>query len=122
MVIPAVIFLACMGAGVVAASRWLPDLAEGPVGGLAFFVVCGLLSAALGLVGLHIYSIVNELNHFGGFAGLRNEKAELLASGLEDMLWEAGSLFGLAIAVYLLAPPAEVVNEPAPVSPTVPLS
>ena len=122
MVIPAVILLACVGAGVVAASRWLPDLAEGPVGGLAFFVVCGLLSAAFGLVGLHIYSIVNQLNHFGGFAGFRSEKAELLASGLEDMLWEAGSLFGLAIAVYLLGPPAEVVNEPAPVSPTAPLS
>jgi hypothetical protein len=116
VVVPAVIFLACVGAGVVISSRRLPDLAVGPVGGLAFFVVCGLLGTALGLVGLHIYSIVNQLNHFGGFAGLRNEKAELLADGLEDMLWEAGSLFGLAIAVYLLAPPAEVVDEPADVA------
>jgi len=122
VVIPAVIFLACVGAGVVAAARWLPDLAVGPVGGLAFFVVCGLMGAALGLVGLHIYSIVNQLNHFEGFAGLRNEKAELLASGLAAMLWEAGSLFGLAIAVYLLAPPAEVAEELAAVGPTAPLS
>jgi hypothetical protein len=120
MVIPAVIFLACLGAGVVISSRWLPDLAVGPVGGLAFFVVCGLSGAAFGLVGLHIYSIVSELSHFGGLGRL--EKGELLADGLEDMLWEVGSLLGLAIVVYLLAPPVEVVNEPATVSPNAPLS
>jgi len=120
MVIPAVIFLACVGTGVVATSRWLPDLAVGPVGGLAFFVVCGLLSAAFGLVGLHIYSIVNELNHFGGLG--RPAGGELLADGLEEMLWEVGLLFGLATAVYLLAPPAEVAEEPVPVGPTSPLS
>ena len=113
MLIPVAIFVACLVAGVAGGARWLPDLAAGPVGGVAFFVVCGLLGAALGLVGLHIYSIVNQLNHFGGFAGLRNEKAEILASGLESMLWEAGSLFGLAFAVYLLAPAAGVGEESA---------
>jgi hypothetical protein len=92
-----------MGVGVGASSRWLPDLAAGPVGGLAFLAVCGLLGAALGLVGLHIYSIVEELNNVGGsFSGIR--KAEVVAEGLESMLWEAGSLFGLAFVVYLLAP------------------
>jgi hypothetical protein len=120
MVIPAVIFFACVGAGVVAASRWLPDLAVGPVGGLAFFVVCGLLSAAFGLAGLHIYSIVSELNHLGSLG--RPADGELLADGLEEMLWEVGSLFGLATAVYLLAPPAEVAEELAPIRPTSPLS
>ncbi len=113
MFILAVVFVACLGAGVGISSRWLPDLAVGPVGGLAFFVVCGLLGAAFGLVGLHIYSIVNQLNHFGGLGVFRSEKAELLASGLESMLWEAGSLFGLAIAVYLLAPPAEIASQDA---------
>ena len=113
MLIPVVIFVACLVAGVAISSHWLPDLAVGPVGGLAFFVVCGLLSAAFGLVGLHIYSIVDQLNHFGGFGVLRNEKAEILAAGLENMLWEAGSLFGLAIVVYLLAPPAGIASHDA---------
>jgi hypothetical protein len=111
MVIPAVIFVACVGTGVAISSRWLPELAVGPVGGLAFFVVCGLLGAAFGLVGLHIYSIVETLNNFGGFTG--TGKGNLLASGLDGMLWEAGTLFGLAIAVYLLAPPAEIMGQDA---------
>jgi hypothetical protein len=74
-------------------------------------VVCGLLGAALGLVGLHIYSIVDELNHLGGLGGIR--KGEILAAGLRDMLWEDGSLLGLAMVVYLLAPRAEVAKESA---------
>ena len=112
MLIPVVIFVLCFGAGAVASARWLPDLAAGPVGGLAFFVVCGLAGAALAVVGLHVYSIANTL-HSGGFAGLRNAKAEVLASGLQVMLWEAGLLFGLAAAVFLLAPRVEVVDDPA---------
>jgi hypothetical protein len=107
VLIPVVVFVACLGAGVVAAARWLPDLAVGPVGSLAFFVVCGLLGAALGLVGLHIYSIVNAL---GEFRSLGN--GEIVAAGLVSMIWEAGSLLGLATLVYLLAPPAETVDEP----------
>jgi hypothetical protein len=86
-------------------------LAVEPVGGLAFFVVCGLLGGALGLVGLHVYSIVEELDH-GGPLGVLG-KGEVVAVGLRSMLWEAGSLCGLAIAVYLLAPPPEVAEEPA---------
>ncbi len=31
---------------------------------LAFFVVCGLLGAAAGLAGLHIYSIANAIGKF----------------------------------------------------------
>jgi hypothetical protein len=112
MLVPAVIFVACLVAGVAGGARWLPDLAVGPVGGVAFFVVCGLLGAALGLVGLHVYSIVDELNHLGGFGGIR--KGDILATGLESMLWDAGSLFGLAFVVYLLAPSAGTLEEPVP--------
>lgn len=103
MVIPAVIFVACFCAGVWASSRWLPPLAEGAVGGIAFFGVCGLLGAALGLTGLHIYSIVRTVEDFGsGFSSDGND--DLIASGLAQLLFEAGSLFGLALVVYLLAP------------------
>lgn len=110
MLIPVLIFVVCLCAGVAAAVQWLPPLAPGSVGGLAFFVVCGLLGAALALVGLHVYSIVQALDNVGGpFGGIR--KGEVVATGLEGLLFEAGFLSGLACAVYLLAPPAEVVGE-----------
>lgn len=102
MLIPIAIFVVCLCAGVVGAARWLPPLAEGPVGGLAFFAVCGLLGAGLALVGLQIYSIVEQLNRLSGSFGL--SKAALLGSGLQNLLLEAGLLFGLALVVYLLAP------------------
>jgi hypothetical protein len=108
MIVPIVIFLACLGAGVTAAARWLPDLAVGPRGGLAFFVVCGLLGAAAGIIGLRIYSIANSI---GEFKSLGN--GEIVADGLADMLWEAGLLLGLATLIYLLAPAAETVEESA---------
>jgi hypothetical protein len=109
MIVPIVIFLACLGGGVTAAARWLPDLAAGPRGGLAFFAVCGLLGAAAGIAGLHIYSIINSINEFKSLDG---GNGEIVASGLASMLWEAGTLLGLATLIYLLAPVAETVEEP----------
>jgi hypothetical protein len=111
MLIPVLIFGVCFCAGVGAAARWLPSLAEGAVGGLAFFLVCGLLGAALGLVGLHIYSIVEALDTAGGgFGGIR--KGFVMAEELQSLLFEAGLLLGLTFVVYLLAPPAETDDEP----------
>lgn len=110
MVIPAVIFVVCFCAGVWGSTRWLPPLAEGAVGGIAFFGVCGLLGAALGLAGLHIYSIVRTVEDLGeGLQGDR--KGELLAGGLTGLLFEAGAIFGLALVVYLLAPPPADAEE-----------
>ena len=108
MVVPIVVFFACLGAGVTAAARWLPDLAEGSRGGLAFFAVCGLLGAAVGIASLRVYSIVNSINEFKSLGG---GNGEIVASGLATMLWEAGSLIGFAALVYLLAPAAETVGE-----------
>jgi hypothetical protein len=107
MPLPALIAAVCLFAGVAAAVRWLPDLAEGAIGGLAFFAVCGLLGAALALLGLHVYLIVESLHNLG-------EKGAIFADGLQSMLWDTGSLVGLAIAVYLLAPPAETSGERTP--------
>ncbi|HEV3319780.1 MAG TPA: hypothetical protein VG053_08655 [Solirubrobacteraceae bacterium] len=110
MVIPAVIFVVCFFAGVWASTRWLPPLAEGAVGGIAFFGVCGLLGAALGLAGLHIYSIIRTVEDFGG--GFPSDgKGDLLASGLAQLLFEAGSVFGLALVVYLLAPSSSPAKD-----------
>jgi hypothetical protein len=107
VLLPALITAVCLFAGVAAAVRWLPDLAEGAVGGLAFFAVCGLLGAALALLGLHVYLIVESLHSLG-------EKGAVFADGLQNTLWDTGSLAGLAIAVYLLAPGAETGRERTP--------
>lgn len=110
VVIPGAIFVVCFCAGVWASTRWLPPLAEGTVGGIAFFGVCGLLGAALGLAGLHIYTTVRTVENFGG--GLPSEaKGDLLASGLAQLLFEAGSVFGLALVVYLLAPSSSPAKD-----------
>jgi hypothetical protein len=107
VLVPILVFLTCVTAGVVTAARRLPDLGEGTIGGLAFLVVCCLLGAALGIVGLRIYWIAHMLGDTGG-----SLKAEIVTEGLSTMLWEAGSILGIAAAVYLLAPSAE------PASPT----
>lgn len=99
MAVPVVIFAVCLAAGAFAASAWLPELARGPVAGIAFLVVCGLIGAGLGLVGLHVYLAV-ELAEQGPLGRIG------LASQLASMLSEAGTVFGLALAVYLLAPRA----------------
>jgi hypothetical protein len=98
----ALIFLACFGVGLTTAARWLPDLAPGRVGGLAFVTVCLLLGAALSVIGLHAYTLIDELKHTAG-----ESEAEILATILRNMLLEAGTLLGLAGTVYLLAPPAD---------------
>lgn len=105
MLVPVLVFFACFAAGVMSSARWLPDLAPGSVGGLAFFAVVGLFAAALSLAGLHAYSIITELTSRP--PGLGIDKAEILASGLRNILLDAGTLVGLAGIVYLLAPPAD---------------
>jgi divalent metal cation (Fe/Co/Zn/Cd) transporter len=102
MLVPILIFVVCFGAGTTASARWLPDLGAGPVGSLAFFTVCGLLGAALSLLGIHVYLIAKEIDHL--HLELVSDKAELLAGGIRDILFEVGSLVGLAAIVFLLAP------------------
>src|SRR5580692_3344455 len=104
MLIPVLIFFACFVGGVMSAARWLPDMAPGPVGGLAFFAVVGLFSAALSMAGLHAYSIINELTNPPPGLG---SKAELLAGGLRNILFDAGTLMAFAGIVFLLAPMAD---------------
>jgi hypothetical protein len=111
MLVPALVFLACFGGGIFAATRWLPELAHGPVGTIAFFAVCGLLGAGLGVVGLHTYLMVRELETLGG-PGAFDSKGSLLASGLLQIMLDGGTVFGLATIAYLLAPPGDEDTEP----------
>jgi hypothetical protein len=101
--VPIAIFVVCLGGGAWASSRWLPDLAPGPLGGLAFFAVCGLLGAAAAVFGLDIYETVES---FGEGLGRFGER-RLLADDLGSLLWQTGVLVALALAVYLLAPRRE---------------
>ena len=99
MVLTIVVFFACFIGGVLASSRWLPDLAQGSVGGVAFLAVCGLLGAALGVVGLEVLSTVRNLEGIHG-----RLDSEVLTQGLVLILRDGGTLLGLAAIVYLLAP------------------
>jgi hypothetical protein len=110
---PVLVFLVCFGVGILATARWLPDLGAGPVGGMAFFAVCGLLAGALSLAGLHIFSVVYELRNPALFPSLT--KAELAAGVLRNILLDCGMLVGLAGIVYLLAP--ELDREAASIPP-----
>jgi hypothetical protein len=97
--VPIVIAFVCFLGGLLAASRWLPDLADGRVAGISFFLVCGLVGAAVAVVGVDVYGIVRslELRGFG-------ERSIIVASQLTDMLRNGGTLFALAALVYLVAP------------------
>jgi hypothetical protein len=65
---------------------------------------------------VNIYSIVQELD-FRPLLGGGEGQGVLVASGIRGLVFEAGSLLGLAGIVYLLAPPGEIddatVGEPA---------
>jgi hypothetical protein len=111
MLVPALVFLACFGGGIFAATRWLPELARGSVGGISFFAICGLLGAGLGIVGLHIYLMVREIEAFGGEDRFET-KGSILASGLLSIMLDAGTVFGLATIAYLLAPHSHEEAEP----------
>lgn len=118
MLVPVLVFLVCFGAGIVISARWLPELGAGPVGGVAFFATCGLLAAALGVAGLHGYLTVNEIRHSVG-PGV--SKAEVLAGGLQSILFDSGTIAALAGILYLLAPgPDEAAFAPSDIEPSGP--
>jgi hypothetical protein len=110
MVVPVVIALACFVAGVLGAARWLPDLAPGRVGGIAFFAVTGLLAAALVVVGLRVYAIVAYITESPSDSAAH--EGEIFAAGVIQLLYEAGALVGLAGILYLLAPAPDDEHEP----------
>lgn len=114
MIVPVLIFVGCFGGGAVAAARWLPDLGDGQVAGLAFFAVCGLLAAALSIAGLNVYDIVRELGERGGL-GFGGTSPEILSGGLRVILLDGGTLVGFAAIVYLLA--LRLQQRPNPVQP-----
>jgi hypothetical protein len=113
MGVPILIFVVAFAVGSVAPARWLPDLADGRVGGLALIVVCGLLGMVLALAAVHIYELVRQLQQARAL-GLSAQKPDTIANAILTTLRDAGPILGLAAAVYLLAPaPEEELPEAA---------
>jgi hypothetical protein len=104
--VPILIFVVGFGVGSALPARWLPDLGEGRVAGVAFLVVCGLVGMVFALVALHVYELVRQLDTAGSL-GVGNAKPDVIANGLLAMLRDIGPILGLAGAVYLLAPEPE---------------
>ncbi|HEU0251302.1 MAG TPA: hypothetical protein VFR48_11310 [Solirubrobacteraceae bacterium] len=111
VVVPLLIFVACFCVGAASSARWLPDLAVGAIGGAAFLLVCGLIGAALSLIGLHIYSIEREIHHLGGSNVISS--GEVFATGIVSMLYEVSAVLGFAFVVYLLAPKLTRATTPS---------
>jgi hypothetical protein len=104
MSVAVLICVVCLLAGAAASARWLPELAPGPVGGMALIAICGLLGMALAILGLHIYEVI-EIESTGPVGRFE------FASAFSSMFADAGPLIGLAIAVYLLAPGPDLPEE-----------
>jgi hypothetical protein len=111
MGVPILIFVVGFGVGAALPAGWLPDLGEGRVAGVAFFVVCGLAGTVFALVALHVYEIVRQLDSANAL-GAGNAKPDVVANGLLAMLRDIGPILGLAAAVYLLAPEPEQDESP----------
>jgi len=106
VVILVVVAVVSFTAGAVAAARWLPELAEGPVGSFVFFVVCGLLGASVALISISIDTTIRNLEERGSPGDIR---VFIVSNGLTVILRDAGTLAALALIAYLLAPkPAAV--------------
>jgi hypothetical protein len=93
--VPVGIFAGCLIVGVLAATRYLPELPPGRVPGLCFFLVCGMIGAGLALAGLDIYNAVETGERLLGALGV--------SGALVEMLFQCGLVFGVAAIVYLLA-------------------
>jgi hypothetical protein len=104
MLVLIIVAVVCFVAGVYSSSRWLPELADGPVGSVAFFVICGLSGAAIGLIGIHVDSVIRSLERSG--LGGKSFDTLIVADGLASMLRDSGTVIGLALVAYLLAPKA----------------
>jgi hypothetical protein len=110
MGVPILIFVVAFAVGSVGPARWLPELEDGRVGGLALTVVCGLLGVVLALVAVHAYELVRQL-HQARALGLSDQKPDTIANGILETLRDAGPILGLAAVTYLLAPASEPDNS-----------
>ena len=100
-VVALIIGVLAFGAGAAATVLFAPPLAGTSVGVLAGVVVAVLAGAALAVLAVQIYATIDVLGVTAGNEG------QVVASGVTGALSNAGTLAGLAAAVYLLAPAPE---------------
>lgn len=67
--------------------------------------MCGLIAGALAAIGLDVYDLFTNLESGFGIIGARSGRieAQTLASGLDGILFDAGTLLGFAGIVFVLA-------------------
>jgi hypothetical protein len=100
-VVTLAIGLVAFGAGGYAAVRWSPPLAPTRVGRVASLLVALLVAAAVSVMALDVYILIDSLDLPEDFGG----DDQVVANSLGRALYEGGTLLGLAAAVHLLAPP-----------------
>jgi len=115
--VPIAIIIVCLLAGIFACKRWLPRLPAGPIGNMAFVVVCGLLTAIVVGVGLHIYHLVVTLSQPGDGLEESNQyrNAEVVAGTLGGIVVDVAELAALAALVYGVALLAIGIKKPVEV-------
>jgi hypothetical protein len=111
--IPVAVFFVTFGAGVLAATRLLERLKGDRIDRFAFGTTCALLGAAAGVTGLEIYTTALRIHH-GTFKALDGGNPGLIATGLEGILINAGTLLGFAAVVYVLASNRKGVSAVGP--------
>jgi hypothetical protein len=102
VVVALVIAVVAFVAGGYAVWRWAPPLRDTTVGRWAAIVVAVLAGAALVVLALDVYELIRTLDTRGG--DLFPADNDLVAQTVRTTLVDAGTLFGLAAAVHLLAP------------------
>ncbi|HUA11690.1 MAG TPA: hypothetical protein VMA83_06770 [Solirubrobacteraceae bacterium] len=107
--VPLIVVVVCFAGGVWATLRWLPPLARGPAGTLAYYGVCVLAGGVLAIVGLEVWEVIHVLSTSEprGEGVFGRDKAEIVADALAQIFRDAGSLAALTLIAYLVAPKAK---------------
>lgn len=103
MVLLVIVIVACFVAGVWAATRWLPPLADGVIGTIVFFIVCGVAGAVVAVAGIHVWQLVYDLTRREYGLGA----PDFVADSVSDLLGQVGLLATLGAIAYLVAPKPE---------------
>jgi hypothetical protein len=106
VVLPIVISVVCFGGAFGASIRWLPPLADNPVGTFAGFAVAALFGVAGAVIGLELYEMVRDLRDLTGTGDSipGSTKSQIVSDHIRAAGYEGGVVAGLACIVYLLAP------------------
>ncbi len=95
--------VACFGIGALLVVRFAPPLAGNSVGRAARLLVIALAGSALVLLGIHVFSVLHDLQ-VAHSVGLHNDDEQIVIAGVRAAIFDAALLLGMAAIVHLLAP------------------